>query len=168
MLLDISDLISKKKMHKEVDVSFKGNNIIFEGEEVVFIDPINIKGIFRLTGDIINFDGTAKTTLNLACSRCLENFNYPIEIEIHEKFSKFNHEDDENSEIIMINNDKVDFSPVIETNTILSLPIKKLCSEDCKGLCSECGTNLNHSNCNCERNDVDPRLVKLREFFSNN
>lgn len=166
MLLDISDLIGKKKTQKEIDVSFKSNNITFEGEEIVFVEPVNIKGNFTLSGDIINFDGTVRTTLNLACSRCLENFNKPIEIEIHEKFSKFDH--DEDNDLIIINNDKIDFSPVIETNIILSLPMKKLCSEECKGLCSVCGTNLNHSECNCKENDIDPRLAKLRDFFSNN
>jgi uncharacterized protein len=166
MLLDISDLTGRKKTRKEIDVSFEGSNITFEDEKIVFVEPVSLKGTFTLTGDIINFDGTISTTLNLVCSRCLENFDKFIQVEIHEKFSKFNHGKDD--DIIIINNDKVDFSSVIETNIILSLPIKKLCSEECKGLCSVCGTNLNHSKCNCEEDDVDPRLAKLRDFFSNN
>lgn len=166
MLIDISDLIGKKTNKKEVSVSFEGKNITFEGEDIQFVDPIKVEAIITTTGDIINFDGTVQTTLNLACSRCLENFNYPLEIEIHEKFSKVLR--DEDNDIIVINNDNIDFSPIIETNIILSLPMKKLCSEECKGLCSVCGTNLNHSTCNCEKNDTDPRLAKLREFFSTN
>lgn len=167
MLLDIYDLIGKRKSQKEVDETFIGNNFTYEGEEIVFVEPVNIKGEFTLIGDIINFNGTAKVTLKLTCSRCLADFNYPMEVEIHEKFSKFD-DDYENNDIIIIDSDKVDFSPIVEANIILSLPMKKLCSKDCKGLCSVCGTNLNHSNCNCEENDFDPRLAKLKEFFSNN
>lgn len=166
MLIDISDLLGKRLKQKEVSVSFEGKSINFEGEEIIFVEPIKVEGVFSTSGDIINFDGTMRTTLNLICSRCLENFNYPLEVEVHEKFSKeFN---DEDNDIIIIHSDKVNFSPIIETNIILSLPMKKLCNEDCKGLCSVCGTNLNHSTCNCERNDIDPRLAKLRDFFSNN
>lgn len=166
MQIDISDLIGKRLKQKEVNTSFKGNGFTLEGEEVEFIDPIIIEGVFTTSGDIINFHGKIKTTLGLACSRCLENFNYPFELEISENFSKVIH--DEDNDIIIIDSDRVDFSPIIETNLILSLPMKRLCSEECKGLCSVCGTNLNYSNCNCEKSDIDPRLAKLREFFSTN
>lgn len=166
MLIDISDLLGKRLKQKEVSVSFEGKSINFEGEEIIFVEPITVEGLFSTSGDIINFDGAMRTTLNLICSRCLENFNYPLEVEVHEKFSK--EINDEDNDIIILHSDKVDFSPIIETNIILSLPMKKLCNEDCKGLCSVCGTNLNHSTCNCEKNDVDPRLAKLREIFSNN
>ncbi|MCY6372378.1 YceD family protein [Clostridium ganghwense] len=165
MIIGISDLIGKKIKEKKINMSFEGENITFEQEEIEFVEPINIEGIFTIAGDIINFDGTIKTTLKLVCSRCLEKFNYPLEIQIHENFSKF--EDNKDDEIIIINDDKVDFSPIIETNIILSLPMKRLCSEECLGLCTVCGTNLNHSTCNCEKNDIDPRLAKLRDFFPN-
>lgn len=165
MLIDISDLIGKKVKEKEISVSFEGKSFTFDEEEIEFIKPVNLEGIFTISGDIINFDGTIKTTLKLVCSRCLEDFDYPLEIEIHEKFSKTEHDGD--NDIIIINNDKVDFSPIIETNIILSLPMKKLCIEECLGLCTVCGVNLNHSTCNCDKNDIDPRLAKLRDFFPN-
>jgi uncharacterized protein len=166
MQIDISDLIGKRLTQQEVNVSFEGKSFTLEGEEIGFIDPILVEGVFTMLGDIISFNGKIKTTLRLVCSRCLENFNYGLEMDIDEKFSKVIH--DEDNDIIIINSDRVDFSPIIETNLILSLPMKKLCEEECKGLCSVCGTNLNYSNCNCEKNDIDPRLAKLREFFSTN
>ncbi|MCY6959491.1 YceD family protein [Clostridium brassicae] len=165
MLVNISDLTGKKVNQKEINMFFEGENIIFDQEEIEFAEPINIKGIFSMIGDIISFDGVMVTTLKLVCSRCLEEFNYPVEIEIHEKFSKIGN--DEENDIITMKSDEIDFSPIIENNVILSLPIKKLCSEECLGLCPVCGTNLNHSKCNCEKNDVDPRLAKLKDFFSN-
>lgn len=166
MQIDISDLIGKRLKQKEVSVSFQGKSFTLEGEEIGFVDPIMVEGTFTTSGDLINFQGKIKTTLRLVCSRCLENFNYVLEMDIDEKFSKVIHEED--NDIVIINSDKVDFSPIIETNLILSLPMKKLCHEECKGLCSVCGTNLNHSDCNCEKSDIDPRLAKLRDFFSTN
>ncbi|KGN02888.1 DNA-binding protein [Clostridium novyi A str. 4570] len=166
MHIDISDLLGKRVTEKKVDVSFEGKDIIFEGEEISFAEPVNIKGTFKLTDRIVDFQGTLSTTLSLTCSRCLEKFNYPLEIEVNEEFSKQGN--DKDNDIIIINSDRVDFEPIIETNIILSLPMKRLCSEDCKGLCFGCGTNLNHSKCDCKENDIDPRLAQLRDFFSNN
>ncbi|KEH97944.1 YceD family protein [Clostridium massiliodielmoense] len=166
MHIDISDLLGKRVTEKKVDVSFEGKDIIFEGEEISFMEPVNIKGTFKLTDRLVNFQGTLSTNLSLTCSRCLEKFNYPLEIEVNEEFSKQGN--DKDNDIIIINSDRVDFEPIIETNIILSLPMKRLCSEDCKGLCLDCGTNLNHSKCDCKENDIDPRLAQLRDFFSNN
>ncbi|MGB9809870.1 MAG: YceD family protein, partial [Caldanaerobacter sp.] len=48
---------------------------------------------------------------------------------------------------------------------ILSLPMKFLCKEDCKGLCPICGTNLNYGSCSCKREDIDPRLEVLSKLL---
>lgn len=164
MLINISDLTGKKISKQEINMCFHGENIIFDREKIEFAEPINIKGVFSMSGEIISFDGVINTTLKLICSRCAENFNYPVEIEMNEKFSKIGNYED--NEIITINSDEIDFSPIVENNIILSLPIKKLCTPNCLGLCSVCGTNLNHSKCNCEKDDLDPRLAKLKELFS--
>ncbi|KEI10363.1 DNA-binding protein [Clostridium sp. K25] len=168
MHIDISDLLGKRVTEKKVDISFEGKNIMFEGEDISFAEPVNIKGVFKLSGNIVDFSGKLSTVLSLNCSRCLEKFNYPLEIEINEEFSKQENDKDNDNDIIIINSDRVDFSPIIETNIILSLPMKKLCSEECKGLCSVCGVNLNHSTCDCDKNDIDPRLAKLGDFFAKN
>jgi uncharacterized protein len=83
---------------------------------------------------------------------------------IEEKFTtndKANKDDD----LIFINSDTLDITEIIENNIILTLPIKRLCKEDCKGLCHKCGTNLNFSTCHCNDDDIDPRLAKLKDLF---
>ncbi|EGO86973.1 DNA-binding protein, partial [Clostridium botulinum C str. Stockholm] len=77
MHIDISDLLGKRVTEKKVDISFEGKNIMFEGEDISFAEPVNIKGIFKLSGNIVDFSGKLSTVLSLNCSRCLEKFNYP-------------------------------------------------------------------------------------------
>lgn len=165
MVVDVSDLVSKKLLCKEIEVKFVGKKIIYDEEEIEFLSPIEIKGTFKVIDDFLLFSGTLKSVLSLQCSRCLEKFDYPIQIELHEKFAK---NVNTNEDIIIINDDSIDFSQIIENNIILSLPIKKLCNENCKGLCMQCGTNLNYSTCNCENNNIDPRLEKLKDLLSSN
>jgi uncharacterized protein len=49
---------------------------------------------------------------------------------------------------------------------ILAVPLKPLCSEDCKGLCPICGTDLNRSQCSCVKKETDPRWDKLKGLLS--
>ena len=68
-------------------------------------------------------------------------------------------------EIMFVDGDTLDITEIIENSIISTLPIKRLCKEDCKGLCSQCGTNKNVKECQCDNFDVDIRLAKLRELF---
>jgi len=113
--------------------------------------------------DEIALTGSMETELLLTCSRCLETFSHSINIKLSEKLSKTLKNEDE--DIIFINNDRLDLDEIVENNIISMLPIKRICNKDCKGLCQQCGINLNHSTCKCVSDDVDPRLAKLKELF---
>ena len=166
MMINISDLIGKKITKKDIDVvldlkSFKDNYETYD-----ILEPIKVKATLVRTGDIISLDGFISGKIQLACSRCLEKFSYKLQLPLQEKLT--NNPENKDDELIFINNDKLDLTEIVENNIIMSLPIQRLCKEDCKGLCQICGTNLNNGNCNCENPDVDPRLAKLKDLFSNN
>ena len=59
-------------------------------------------------------------------------------------------------------NDEIDLGQLMSEQLYLSLPMKPLCADDCKGLCSQCGTNLNRSTCTCNPHWEDPRLAALK------
>jgi uncharacterized metal-binding protein YceD (DUF177 family) len=54
----------------------------------------------------------------------------------------------------------MDISEALRQYTLMALPIKRLCMQDCSGLCPTCGTNLNEKKCNCTT-EIDPRWEKL-------
>lgn len=165
MVLDLSDLLKKKILKKDLDITVEEKGFYDGMEYISFKAPINLKGKLTLTGDIIELNGTVRTILEFQCSRCLTSFSKDVEITLEEKLSTIEDKDDD---YIFINSDVVDITEIIENNIIMSLPIKRLCDEECKGLCSNCGLNLNHSTCNCVDMTIDPRLSKLKNFFSSN
>ena len=61
-------------------------------------------------------------------------------------------------------NDEIDLGALMHEQFVLSLPMKPLCSEGCKGLCPVCGTNLNKGTCDCKPVWEDPRFAALREL----
>lgn len=164
MVINFSDLLSKKNRKKEISLSFELEPFEFEGEEIRAIENVNVEGLGISEKDVILIEASVKTKLKLNCSRCLDTFIYPIDIDIEERFTK-SKELQEDEELIFVEDDTLDIIQIVENCIISTLPIKRLCKEDCKGLCSQCGTNKNIKECQCDDFDVDIRLAKLRELF---
>jgi uncharacterized protein len=61
----------------------------------------------------------------------------------------------------------IDLDPIVREQVLLALPVSVLCKDDCKGLCSVCGQDLNEAECGCERKVVDPRLAVLKSIKLN-
>ena len=166
MIIQFSDLISSKNRKKEVNITYELAPLYFDGERIEFIEVLNVVGNITSIGDVLTLRASIKTNLKLHCSRCTEAFIYPIDIDIEERFTN-NKELQDNEEIIFVDSDTLDIAKTVENIIISTLPIKKLCTDNCKGLCYQCGKNLNEGACHCETNDVDLRLAKLQELFGN-
>jgi len=117
--------------------------------------------------------------IEAACSRCLE----PVVIEVKSDFDllyrplKPGKQGDEISiseaetEIGFYQGHGLDTADVVKEQVLLSLPVKTLCKDDCKGLCSHCGQNLNNGKCACAEEKADPRwsaLEGLRDQLKKN
>ena len=71
---------------------------------------------------------------------------------------------DDNDEYIVVEDNVLDLTELVCEDIILSLPTRFLCREDCKGICSKCGKNLNEGKCDCKK-DIDPRMAALLELL---
>ena len=137
------------------DLEFYGTHPVAE--------PVRVTGRVRNRADALVLEGEAVTTLDLVCDRCLKPFRremrLPVEALLAEEL-----EDEENDDIILLEDGEVDLDEVFTTALVLGMESKHLCSEDCRGLCSRCGANLNDGPCSC-RPDVDPRLAALAQLL---
>ena len=166
MIIQFSDLISSKNRKKEVNITYESAPLYFDGEKIEVVEDVKVVGDIISIEDVLTLRASIKTKLKLHCSRCLEAFIYPIDIDIEERYTN-NKELQDNEEIIFVDSDNLDIAKIVENIIISTLPIKKLCTDSCKGLCYRCGKNLNEGSCHCETNDVDLRLAKLQELFGN-
>ena len=165
MVINFSDLLSKKNRKKEISLSFELEPFEFEGEEIRAIENVNVEGLGISEKDVILIEASVKTKLKLNCSRCLDTFIYPIDIDIEERFTS--NETLEDEEVVLVNSDTIDITEIVEKAIISTLPIKRLCKEDCKGLCQSCGANLNKEECSCNNEDIDLRLADLKALLNN-
>ena len=65
----------------------------------------------------------------------------------------------------MFSGEQIDIGEAVRDGMLLSLPMKNLCSDACKGLCPVCGTDLNYDQCGCDGEEADPRMQRLRDWF---
>ena len=166
MVINFSDLLSKKNRKKQISLSFELEPFEFEGEEIRAVEKVYVEGVAISENDVIVINASIKTKLKLNCSRCLDTFIYPIDIDIEERFTN-NSEHCKDENVVFVKGDALDITEIVENSIISTLPIKRLCSKNCKGLCQSCGANLNKEACNCNNEDVDLRLAGLKALLDN-
>lgn len=109
--------------------------------------PITVKGKIENRASIVTLNLEVDVKMLHNCDRCLIQFE-------REYCYKFRHIvvrtlNNESDEYVVTNGNKLDLNELVMSDLILSIPTKKLCDENCKGLCPKCGTDLNKSECSC-------------------
>jgi len=123
-------------------------------------------------GDKVIVRGKASTEALLGCSRCLENFSFPVKVDFDveyvpdREFTKIEEHELTKGEldITFYRDDEIDIDELLREQILLAIPMKPLCSSDCKGICPQCGKNLNEGICGCSAEEVDARLAPLRKL----
>jgi uncharacterized protein len=131
-------------------------------------DVFKDKQAFRLVGRV-------QTTLELKCSRCLEPFTTPVDQEFDLRYQPHavntgdgeREIEEDDLTTAFYEHDQIDLGQLMQEQLYLALPMKPLCSDDCKGLCPTCGTNLNRGTCQCQPNWEDPRFAALKNLRAN-
>ncbi len=114
----------------------------------------------------VNVSGTIKFTIESLCARCLGQVGLPLSPPVNLVLSQVStaREGDEDIDYETYNGEEFDLGNYLRETIAMSLPVKLICSEDCKGLCSNCGANLNLKNCSCKDDWVDSRFTVLRDL----
>jgi uncharacterized protein len=139
------------------------------------LDKVDVNCLVTKTSGTVFIKGSFTALIDICCSRCLEktkqsigaDFAYtliPAKAETREDLELT----PEELEVSYYKGDFIDLGPIICEQIILQIPIKALCSEECKGLCPQCGVNLNTSSCGCRLNVVDNRMAVLKNFTIKN
>lgn len=90
-----------------------------------------------------------EATIDQACTRCLEDFPYPIHTTFEELFA-FEERNMTESELILPEDGFLDLAPLVREYFVLEIPMQPICKPDCKGLCPICGENRNLVSCGHE------------------
>lgn len=128
----------------------------------------------KLNGDAFGVSGRATTRLAVECSRCVEPFEVPVDLSFNLRYVPQAENTGEGEREIeeddlataYYREGLLDLVDLLREQFVLALPMKPLCREDCRGLCPQCGTNLNRTQCECAPTWEDPRLAALKSLLS--
>jgi len=145
-----------------------------EGEEAFVLDPgARLRGhLDRGDDDSVHLRGEVEASLGMECGRCLGHFSLPIDLDLDVFFLPHRAQEREEEDEVRVSDhdvvvsyyehDQIDLGESIREQLLLELPMKRLCREDCRGLCPRCGINRNQSPCACvPEEEHDPRLAAL-------
>jgi uncharacterized protein len=172
MIFNVAQLM-KAPVGTSLVYDFQEDNVQFD-DDIKVIGPLNGYVRMRRTNQGLLVDGWVELTLELTCNRCLKEFELPMHVNFEEQFyptvdvvSGLPLASFDEDEIFPIDaHHQVDLTEAIRQNLLLALPMVAICQEDCKGLCPQCGHDLNLGPCECEP-EVDARLSVLKTLLQN-
>jgi uncharacterized protein len=118
----------------------------------------NSKGIY-ITGQLYS-------NIGAECARCLDPVQQTITIQLDDLFF-YPPQSTPAGEFSVGEDGFLDLAPLVRQLSLLEIPMQPVCRPDCKGICAECGQNLNEATCDCEIDPIDPRLASLRSLLDN-
>jgi uncharacterized protein len=165
MKLDLTGIFDNSVLYLEFEESVE---IDFSNINFNILNPVKLKGNIYGTGDGVFLEGKLIYRYSESCARCLTDVEGEIETEISGKVLEGEESilEESDEKTIAYCNGELLLDDVVTDAILLSMPMKIICKDDCKGLCTKCGKDLNSEDCTCEDDDIDPRLAKLRNFLN--
>ncbi len=173
MAIDMRTLLSGEVTKLPLDYSFSLTEGDFgfdtEVNGVVFTTPATLRGEIVNMGGYIGLSATVSVGYNAECARCLKPLSRSFEVELERtvvnRGELVNTAEDEADDYIQIVDGMLELDAVAAEQLMMEFPMKEICSEDCKGLCSKCGKDLNEGECSCPKKEIDPRLAILQKLL---
>ena len=136
---------------------------------VGFPSPMKVKGEITNTAGYMRMTLTTSVEYVAECARCLSPvsgvFTLDLEKTVAPKSLLGDLDEDKLDEYAIIEDGFLDIDAQLREQLEMEFPMRFLCKEDCKGLCSKCGKNLNEGECDCDHTDFDPRMEPLRKLL---
>ena len=171
-------IFDTSERERVIEVTGSAEEMVIQTEDFTLQDDVRVSCTLHLNGDLLKVEGVATATMTAQCARCLETF--PMEVSGQFLFVVMRltlgmaipEGEDEagegDREFIYVQHDatSLDITDFVRDAIILSLPMRVLCGEDCKGLCGVCGNNRNERECGCASGATDPRWQALGGIIS--
>src|SRR5699024_6768131 len=174
--------IDLSKLYGQIDKVFNFDGKIerdfsnISTKEFKILEHIEYNGIIYQVGNSYMIDINIEYEYKTRCDRCLQETTKKMKTSLMGKLTNYEeidqdsynddfNEDENGDDLIFYKNDILDVEEYVIMEVSSSLPMKTLCSEECKGICPQCGINLNTEECDCITEDIEPRFEKLKDLF---
>lgn len=168
MTIDVSGILKELGGKIEVRGEVNIGDIEFRGECYSFSEPLTVSGTMANNGKSLVLSADVSGEMGTQCARCLKDIKAAVEFSVEEHFVQSSSGVPEDDETIVFEGHIVEIDTAVRDNLIMNIGGRYLCDEDCKGLCPQCGADLNDGECDCSREYIDPRWSGLADLMKNN
>lgn len=149
---------------------------IIQSGEYEFLAPLKTSVRAIRVRDIVEVEGSIETRIRLNCSRCLKLFEMPLSSRFALTYTQHLPESaeaevEEGLELsademrtILFHGDEIDLREALQEQIVMAFPLQPLCSPGCKGLCPQCGADLNEGECSCQRDFANSKFAALKDL----
>lgn len=171
MLIDLSKILVHEGIQQKAEILPEGDKFSCKLGDFSYAEKFPVKLTIAHTGNqILKITGEGKVSVWIPCSRCLEPVLHTFFIQIDEE-ADMKLTEQERIEALdesnFIQGKQLDTERLLHNEILIRWPMRVLCKEDCKGICSRCGANLNQGSCDCDTADLDPRMAVISDIFKN-
>ena len=170
MQIHLSDITDSEGKIIQFSSEVELDKISFQMGDYPILEKTPVELEITNTGNkVLELKGIGSVTVGIPCDRCLEQVAVKIPYEIEQKLDMKKSDTervqdlDENDYLTGMD---LDVDRLVYLEVLMSWPLKVLCKEDCKGICSRCGKNLNEGPCGCAEEPKDPRMAAISDIFS--
>lgn len=148
--------ITKGIQRKGIDVPFELTDVWGEdhwnGDTIAYVRPVSLSGTYMLADETVIVRGIARAVIQSPCARCLRPTQTEVEAELEEAFIRDTGEPQAlDEDQYMYSGHVLELDEAVRTALLLEMPSRILCKEDCRGLCDQCGADLNINECSCQK-----------------
>lgn len=172
MFLSVKEMELRKV---RFDEAFEPGQVDFSGEDLEQDSRLQVAGAAELlahTGGEIRIQGRYNVVMSAECDRCLQKARFPLERSFdlfYRPMTAIAREeeveiDEGEAEIGFYEHGGLELEDILREQVLLALPMQRVCSEACKGICPVCGKNRNETPCDCKIESADDRWGALREL----
>ena len=165
MIIDLKRIFVNENSSLPIEYSLDMSNVDFSGVYPLK-NPVEINGAVSNKASLVELDARINYVFEAPCDRCGVDCAEKHTLHIQKSLAP-SIEGEESDSILLVPDMKLDLDELVYSEVIVSLPMKHLCKDDCKGICAKCGKNLNEGKCDCPEKEIDPRLSALAELLNN-
>lgn len=164
MQLDFTNLLNSSADEIDIDYHMEAEDFMYDTYKPLK-NGVDVKGRAYQKVGVVYLDLDVNFDFFGVCDRCADDIEKEYDFSLNKIIvNTMENENDDYDDYIVVENNVLDLDELINEEIQLFLPAKMLCKDDCKGLCQNCGKNLNYEKCECVK-EVDPRLAALADLL---
>lgn len=172
MLVNLTDVLSSENLVVNKTVEIERSSMKYLAEDFVITEKEPVKlTLTNMGSQKAHIEGKTRLVLSMNCDRCLKDVSVAFDLTFSRlvvapdgKIS----EDDEEEQQSFMERYHLNVDELIYSEILMNWPMKVLCTESCKGICTKCGENLNEGDCGCDTFVPDPRMAVIKDIFNGN